>query len=435
MTTMKPISRSHGACRLGAMALGATVALAGCEVKNPGAILDKDLNDELVMAALVTGMSADFSEEYDGVAFLIARASDEMTGSGSYFDTGLLRRGLVEREDVNGEWGGLQRARWVAEAGLERMKTVMGADFDGNLLTARAYLLAGLSNRALGECMCEAVFDGSPAGPSTEYFTRAIGHFNEAMTNAQMAGGSAAADIITAARGGLAQAYVGLGDWTNAAANATPAMVPTDFVHSAVYSDNSGREENVIYNETWGRPEMSAFGTYAGSFSPPDPRAPWKDCTLGGCKTQKGADGVTAHWRQQKYDQLGSDIPVVKGTEMRLIEAEKLIRVDNDIPAAMVKINEVRNFHGITTDLTAADFNEAMTHLDRERYLTLWLEGRRFFDARRWDEAGYSFLPSVMHVYGLTSAVYGKDPRIAKRATCIPIGQEECQTNANLSCQ
>lgn len=395
--------------------VAAAVFVAGCgffDVTSPGTIADPDLDQDLVMKALVTGMSSDFSTALDDVAFLVARASDEMTGSGSYFDTGLLRRGIINPEDVNFEWEAAQRARWVAERGLDRMREVMAENFATSPLSARAFFLAGLSNRLLGECFCEVVFDGGAAQPHTVAFERALPWLDSAIALATAAGVDS---LATAAHGVKAQAYVGLGDWASATAEA--AQVPTDFTYIAFFSNNSGREENVIYRETWRREEMSAYGVLAGSFDPPDPRAPYTN--LFAIDGTHGADGSTPHYRQDKYPDIGADIPVVKGTEMRLIEAEAFL-VTGDFTNAMAKINEARAFYGLGT-LSAADSAEAFTHLDNERNLTLWLEGRRLFDLRRWN---HPFLQGGGVVY----------PGEPQRASCIPIALSECQTNPNLSC-
>ena len=150
-------------------------------------------------------------------------------------------------------------------------------------------------------------------------FRRAIPLLEAAVRNANSSGQS---DVATAAQGGLAQVYLGLGDMQNAVANA--AKVPTDFVFAAAYSSNSGRETSQIWNETHGRHEISAWMTLAGTVGAGDPRTPWTDCSdpSSGCPSGNGADGQTIHYRQEKYPTRDDDIPLVKGTEMRLIEAE-----------------------------------------------------------------------------------------------------------------
>ena len=431
-------------------ALVAAVATTGCDesifdVKNPGRILDDDLNTAQGVKSLVTGMSADFSASYDDLSFTTARLSDEIVGSGSYFSTGRYRRGLFDSEDSNGFWAGVQRARWVSEAGLIRMRNIEGYQFDGNPETARAHLFGGLANRWFGENFCQVIFsqpyDDENPGPGGEIdtgdamerdaaFRRSIALLERAIQNA-----SGDSEIVNAAEGGLAQVYMGLGDFSNAVAHS--AKVPTDFVFAAAYSSNSGRETSQIWNETHGRHEVSAWMTLAGTVGAGDPRTPWTDCSAegSGCPSGNGADGQTIHFRQDKYPTRDDDIPLVKGTEMRLIEAEAALMA-GDLAGAMAKINEMRAHHGLDPlesdgtigSITGGDGGGAnMTSmsgwdiLDRERHLTLWLEGRRLWDLHRWDHP---------HLDG-GGVVY--EATVARRASCMPISLDECQVNEKVS--
>jgi hypothetical protein len=427
--------------RLSPLLVVGGVGLAACsfDVDNPGRILESDLNTPEAVNALVTGMSADFSEEYDGVAFIVARATDDMAGSGSYNTTNFFRVGIINPEDIDGEWEGIQRGRWVAEDGIRRMRDdIPDFTFDGSDLVARAYLFAGLANRVVGESFCFGVVSadaplgggGEAAKPPSESFQRALNMLQQAVTQATAAGDD---DLLTAAHGGRAQAYVGLGDWANAVMEAQ--LVPTDFVIEAIFSENSDRENNEIFEETHQRQEMSVYDTYMSTFDPPDPRAPYNNCPVTGDCPDAGSDGITEYWRQEKFPGNGSNIPTVKGTEMRLIEAEATLRAATpDIATAMAKINEVRQFYGVTLpDLTAATLDEAWIHLDHERHLTLWLEGRRMHDLRRWDEEDRSILPGVRYLRGqLPLADDDLPPELAKRASCIPISFSECLSNVNL---
>ena len=432
------------------VALVATFGMSGCsdelfDVKNPGRILDEDLNTQRGIAALVTGMSADFSEGYDEQAFTTAILSDEVVGSGSYCATGRYRRGLFDSEDSNGRWNDVQRARWVAESGLQRMANIEGFTFTGNPLTARAYLFAGLANRTFGENFCEVVFsnpyteespglggeiDMGVALNRTAAFERGIPELQAAVSHGSTAG---ATDIVTAAHGALASMYVGLGQWSNVMTEA--AQVPTSFVYSAEYSSNSNRETSEIWDETHGRAEVSAFGTLAGTVGAGDPRTPWTDCSdpANACPSANGADGVTIHYRQEKYPTKNDDIPVVKGTDMRLLEAENAL-MNNDLTTFDAKINEVRAFHGLGAltatavgSITGGDGGGAhLTSmlgwdiLDRERHLTLWLEGRRLWDMHRWN---HPHLDGGGVIYQAT---------VARRASCMPISDDECQVNDNI---
>lgn len=404
-----------------------SLLVSGCDfgVTNPGRIQEKDLNTVEGMETLVTGMSADFSYIYDDLGFTGARLSDELAGSGSYYLTSQLRHGKIDPEDSGFYWEGVQQARFVAENGLERMKEVLGDDFEGNPLTARAYLFAGFSNRIIAENFNRDVINGGEAQPASTTFQRAVGHFQNALQQSQAAGED---DFETAAYGGLAQVHVGLGNWSEAVQNASE--VPTDFVYEAPYSNNSGRESNEYRDETHNRYEASAFNTLAASRNPNDPRVPITDCsaTPEDCSAEVAADGVTTMLRQEKFPELGSDMAVVRGTEMRLIEAEAAL-LDDDLTTAMEKINEVRNYYGLQDtsaseigELGGNDRSDAWDILDQERYLTLWLEGRRLHDLRRWD---HYFLDGGSIVY----------EGVTRRASYLPISNSECDANDNVQCE
>jgi len=263
-------------------------------------------------------------------------------------------------------------------------------------------------------------------GRASAAFERAIGHYNAAIQHGS-------GDVATADRGGRAQAYANLGDWGQAASNA--AQVPIGFVYNASYSLNSGREENEMVIETHQRAEMSVFGTYIETLGPDgDPRTPWKDCSVSGtCASghQGAGDKDNPNYQQMKYPDYGADIPLVKGTEMRLIQAEAALR-NNDLDGAMGFINQVRTFHGLP-ELTATGIGSGFTFdwdsmtgwdiLDREYMLTTWLEGRNLGRHHRWKELDgwvHPYLTGKHHLYELV---------VPERFTCYPIADSECQVN------
>lgn len=398
----------------------AILSIAACgdlfDVSNPGQILDADLEDAGMVQTLVTGMSSDFSVAVASVAQASATMSDEMEGSSNFVWVDEYRRGIASPEFDLVRWGNVQRARWVAESGLERIDRLLGASAHGNPLVTSAYLHAGFSNRILGENFCEVAFDGGPIEPRENAFTRAVQHFTNAISSAQASGDQ---DQMYAAYGGRAQAHMGAGNWAEAVADA--AEVPTEFQYEAIFSANTGRENNDVWSAGgWQNADLSAVATLPVSLDPQDPRAPWTECVEGaGCARLIGGDGVTPLFRQDKYVERGSNIPIVKGAEMRLIEAEALLR-DDAVDDAMLKISEARA-HWSLPPLTAADADEAWAILDDERLLTLWLEGRRLHDLDRWD---HEFLQggSLFH------------PGVPQRDSCWGVGLNECQTNPNISC-
>jgi hypothetical protein len=128
-----------------------------------------------------------------------------------------------------------------------------------------------------------------------------------------------------------------------------------------------------------------------------------------------GANGSTPMYQQQKYEDNGSDIPLVKGTEMLALRAEAALRSD-DINGAMTLLNQARAAAGMSDLATPGTLTEAWAILHAERGAITWLEDRRFWDERRWfAESGpphFDFLN-------------GRDK-------CIPISKTEKDSNPNI---
>jgi starch-binding outer membrane protein, SusD/RagB family len=412
---MRLIDLSRGSIALAAV----VVALTGCgmlEVSNPGPQSDESLSAANAMAGLVTGMSFDLSRAMDATTQETSIMADDLRHGGSYAGEGLFNRGIIRDEDVNGMWGDMHRARWVAEAGIVRMKDVLGTGFDTSPLAARANIYAGLANRMLGENTCEAVFDGGPAEPFRNYFSRAELQFTEAIRIAGALTGAIRDSLLRVSYGGRASVRAWQNKWTEAVADAQ--LVPTNYVFVAFFSTNTGAENNDLVFETNNRLEYTVFGTqWASVFR--DPRVRWDTIKTSGGAVQNGQDGRTPFFRQRKFDGLGADIPLVKGTEMLILRAEERLRA-NDVAGAMALINQQRAFYNTTATplppLTATTADEAWPILQKERGAVLWLENRRFWDLRRWN----------------AEAVPIKNTFLDGRDKCIPISLNEKLSNPNL---
>ena len=393
--------------------LAGVLPVAACgdllDVTNPGPIPDEALNTPDAVPGLVVGMSADLATGMDDVIMLTSVAADELVHGGSYSQPGLFFRGVIKAEDVNFEWAVMQRARWVAENGITRIKEQLGPRYDKNILSARANLFAGFANRQLGENVCAAVIDGGPQMDFAVHFPRAEGYFTEALRIAQSLGNK---DVANAALAGRASVLAWQGKWDQAVQDA--ARVPIGFRFDATYSENSGRENNDLAYETQVRREYTVFGTQWAKVAS-DPRVPWDTVKTSAGKIQKGQDGKTDFFRQQKYQTLGADIPLAKGTEMRVLQAEAALRSGN-IPAAFALINEQRKFYGLAPLSAPAGMEAAWDVLQKERGAVLWLENRRLWDLRRWfNERGPAH----------NDYLEGRDK-------CIPISREERDSNPNL---
>lgn len=396
------------------VALAGALSATGCtgflEVTNPGPIADASLYTPDAVPSLVVGMSSDYSNILDEITRITAIAGDEMGHGGSYTSEQIWVKGVIRPENVNALWAGMHQVRFEAESGVERMKAMTGFSYATSALAARANMYAGFSNRQLGETACEAVFNNGPAQDYKAYFARAETHFTEAIKIASVA--TNATDILRASYAGRAAVRAAQANWSGAVADAT--LVPTNFVYVGYYSTNSTRENNSLVQETYVRREFSVYGSpWAQVFK--DPRVPWDTIKTTSGAIQKGQDGLTPFFRQAKYKDLGSDIPVAKGTEMLMIRAENALR-SGDIAGAFGFINQQRAFYAMTPLPTPADVATAWPILEKEKGAVLWLEGRRLGDLRRWNaETGPA-----------------KNSFLESRDKCIPISLNELQTNPNL---
>jgi len=469
---MKNFTRKAGLPAVAAFA----VVLSGCdlEVLNPGAIQDADLNTAELMPVLVAGVSAEYNDVQDSYSFDIARLSDELAGTGSYGSTQDYRTGFFTDQDSEGMWEQMHEAAWAADQAWTRLQEVLAGGENTSADAARLFVYRGHAFMRLGEAFCNVAFDVGPSEPRSAAFDRARAAFDQAYTIASAAG-SAGDQWRLAARLGQAQAEFGRavwgqGSWATAAAQAQTALnesgMTGDFEDRAIYAQFAN--ENIIWQETWGRAEVGTYRTLAQRMHDldGDPRVAytvcgeWEDPTApyptnlgqvvktGACNGQgsgahQGADGDHAHYRPDRYDERGSDIPRASAVEMYMILAEAALQGTPDYATFIDNINMARAVWGLapmaaptqmgstmapaggdwSVGYQASDFDNtsALNILDRERYANLWLQGKRLFDLQRWDHA---FVETQGWTTGSTS--------VASRVQCYPMARNECQLNPNL---
>ena len=394
--------------------------VSGCkdlfEVTDPGAIVDAGLNTPSAVPSIVAGISLALSTGLNGgprngvsnLLLLTAVISREFT-FGSSFQPGHYNDGTVTPDEANSNtWNGMQRARWTAESGADRLKTILGTGYGTSAHAARANLLAGITNRFFGENYCQAVIDGGPAQDRVEYFKRAEARLTEAITIAQAANNT---PYRLAAYGGRAAVRAWQGKWTEAMTDA--AVVPTEFRYDALFNATAG-PLNFVSEETRTVFNYSLAGT------------PWEGDSLDSrmpSHTVRNPNGTVALTRdaktrmqqQDKFTSNSAPVALVRGTEMRLLEAENALR-GNDIGGAFARINAARAFYGLAAIPAPAYLTTAWAIFRRERGATLWLEGRRLWDLSRW--------------FAATGPAH--DETLRGRAQCLPVGRVELDSNPNL---
>lgn len=394
-----------------AMALVVAMALTGCEmfnldVDNPDDLEDADLDHPQNVPAMVAGAHGDFaftmvSPGGGGMISAGAMLTDEQVHAGTWVGLRGLSNGLTQDDWVEAQsrWGEPSSTRFAAEDFVDRIiENDLVDDPSSSPEVAEIAMWAGHANRVMGDTFPVSVFDGGEAEPHTEYYHRALDHFDQAIDVAQAAGEE---EIRLAAHGGKAQTYVQLAafdpgnadqHWSDALQHA--GELGDGFVFEQVHSTNSSREENM--QRWWGylRDENTVWGTPFEEWGQQiddndgsvvedgDPRVQWTirpDVPVGG-------DGERPFYAQMKYDDYADNIPVVKGTEMRLLEAEyELLQGNYDEMVA--RINDVRDVHGLDPVTETPDNDDdAWELLMKESGIELWLEGRRLPNFRRWME-------------------------------------------------
>ena len=233
---------------------------------------------------------------------------------------------------------------------------------------------------------------------------------------------------------GRAQAKVFLGDWAGAAQDA--GAIPDDFVHEI----NLDALETAYYNKFY-EAQSGVFRSYSiihtffeGYYTETgDPRTRWdKDPAFKNATASLQGYGPVPYLRQRKYVSRSDDQRIASGWEMRLIEAEALLRAGN-WEGAMALVNKVRtrnlsDLDGEALDpWTATSLDEAWTFLKRERYVELWLEGHRLADERRWaatNTPGSNDTPN----FEARSTLFRQNPR----SYCFDIPEQERDLNPNV---
>ena len=394
--------------------LGA-VAVSGCEVTNPGPVDDEYIALPASQSGLVNGSWERMTRLIGNDAYNLAMATREIFHggqTGSYGHNAAQQAGSMANNNDDWESSGnyptAQQARWIAEEAIRQFEK--RGDVGADMMT-KAYLAAGYANRYLGDYFCWGVIDSGPLVPGKHYWERAEGHFTSAIASAP--------DNASrhAAYAGRAQARLQLGNYQGAIDDAK--QVPNDFSLDVELDfskgGNTSQRNHIFWAQadnpfrSWTTYHTFYHGYYADTG---DPRVPWAlftnpaarlclgglqgyankaNAVFGGTVPGNGGNGVEC-FQQKKYVSQDDDIRVASGPEMRLIEAEAILRLNpGNWQQAMALINAVRvsNLSEKTqqalTPWVANNLDEAWTFLMRERGIELWIEGRRIADMRRWE--------------------------------------------------
>ena len=392
---------TQGMGRFGLVAVAAALAVmtSACDVTNPGPIQDEFVGDEAAQIGLIFGIQRQIAERLTDDNFDFALIGREVFPGGQIGAWGnpvQIHAGHIQPNYDNGSFDNLHTARFIAETAVTRF-TEAGAS---NQRMHQAHLWGAWAYRILGERWCDAVIpdpDPTVTDPSAYFPGTSDPYFDRAVTNFTAARDFATNDAERqAANAGLAQAHLWLGNWQ--AAHDAAALVTDDFT----FVSENDPSETALYNYMY-EANSGTFRSYTVQFSwfedyytnTGDPRTPWgTDPDFDVAVGSLSGFGQVPYKPQLKFTSRTQDVNLASGWEMRLTQAEAILRgaAGGAFADAMVLINRVHTRNISDNDdlplpaLTAANATEAWTHLKRERRIELWLEGRSAPDERRWTE-------------------------------------------------
>lgn len=241
---------------------------------------------------------------------------------------------------------------------------------------ARISLLAGYTRTLLADLFCTTAFDATgPELMADETYARAEAFFTAAIEASQASSATREAALV-----GRARVRLQMGDLDGALGDAT--SVSEEFEFLVEYSGASNREENQLFNSTWGSRLFSVASDFRDltidDTDTPDPRVGVFD--TGGLSF----NGGVRQFNPLKYNTRSAPIRLASWFEAQYIVAE----VVGGAQARDI-INDVRSRLGIDHSFDpsgTATETEILEKLLDERARTTFLEGQRMPDLRRFRE-------------------------------------------------
>ncbi|MFC1660449.1 RagB/SusD family nutrient uptake outer membrane protein [Gemmatimonadota bacterium] len=409
----------------GILALG--VLMVGCE-----GLLDVDPDPQTVdasspigLTAALVGANADFTQMFDSYVVWSGLFNDEIVSSGTA--PGIH---AWDRRDVPADHGGgtgrtnsigggnyslIQRAVAVSDIGQERIRngefTEIEAPGTGAAEYARFSMLTGFGKTFIGDFWCSTAFGGvGPELSSQDVYAIAEAEFTEAI-NAT----GADADTRSAALVGRARVRLQMGNESGALSDAQ--QVDPGFEAFVSYSTNSFAQRNRVHFRIWDFANFSigpAFRDLTLEDGSPDPRV---ELVLDPVPAFEPSQALYA---PLKVPTASSPLRYASGDEAQYIIAE----IQGGAGAVQI-INDIRARHGIslTWTPTGGDPNEIRDKVIDERKRTLFLDGTRQGDVRRYlDKYGLDFFPtSTPQGFAMGNQV------------CLPLPEIERNNNPGLS--
>jgi hypothetical protein len=423
-----------------ASAAAVLATAAGCKdilaVQNPQAFTNEAANSAVLLPAVAAGAEGDFQISLGNISIFNGMLSDEFWHTGTWSDWLDVSKGLIRANwPINNSnsfmsaQNQLLRARGTAVNASTRFESVMGDSAHTSPLFVTSEMARAWSDLYIALSICQApTGPGGPMVSDSVLFKQAADSFAALLPiiqNAHYAKASDKQDRLNQANAALARANLMVGDYTKALQYAQ--AVPAGFAYNAQFSTNSGFQNNTMagqgnanYNRSFSIRGIwfSQIDTINGFFIDPysgvdDPRVPLGHDNNNSRGYDRGSDGVTKFFSNNKYPSYGSPIAISKYAEMNLIIAEVRWR-QGDFPNAIAAMNVNRTAVGLPPFVLPVGATSAQVQnlLLQERFAVLFGEGQRTQDLYR---------------FGLVTARLG-----AGRATKLPLTRTEQLSNPNI---
>jgi len=376
--------------RLGILAVGGAVVLAGCnpllQADDPDII--KDANSAGGAVALKNGIIDRFNavtagiQGADGIFEFSGLLADEWA-SGDTFEqrnTSDARTTNVTNSFLATPIRLLQEIRVDGRKAIDALRSYSPTPISNISLM---FNMAAFAQITLGEDFCNGIPFSTPTVAGIDYgnpvpddsaFALAMATADSATINN---GGADSARMRQFAAVNKGRALLNRGQF--AAAAAAVAAVATSYTYSAQYSLNSRDNQNWALNVSSKRyilPNLEG-GNGMNWRTANDPRLPVDP-------TQHVAfDGSSAHFNQTKWALRTDSVVVSSGIEARLIEAEAALQA-NDFVTFIAKLNVARATKtGLAPLADPGSQSARVDLLFRERAFWMFGTGHRLGDLRR----------------------------------------------------
>ena len=425
--------------RWSAIAALSAVFAAGCNdflvARNPGAVEETDVNDPAYINLIANGPIFAYQFSHSENTYWNAQLTDELFNRAVFVEEGDIDRRTMysDMTYINAfMYGPAQRARYLGDDAVERLKVILGDTASRDIRVARSLAYAGHSYIDLGEMMCTTPINLGVPKTLEEMMEDAITRFDEAIAVATAAkaylqsfpapdpNAVAATDSVRYfALVGAARAALNRDE--KARATAYAIQVPAAFDFRAYYSDNTTGQRNRTY-------ERLTLGSNAFLQNTPfvamttDPRIPRIAGTTGRAFTPLSPPSYSTF----NNNVAGANFaPVMSVRVASGLEAQYIIAEADGPTAATNTFVNLRRAAGNQAPVTLTGA-ALMAELRDQRSRDFYLDNHRLGDLRRYLKYySVDLFPTGPYPGSTSGQVY-------QTGTCWPLPTNEINGNPNI---